>query len=217
MDTSWITWDPSAKWWHKKDTRIGETRCFDCVVIGHDNTVYTFIVVVGGICKLKYRMSVSSDARLFATMWANKYGGELSHFAETNVSKWFEPKILQYWHKLSKLAIIHRHKLKNGKIGYPPHTGSVTGAINIRITDLLELSQGAVLIKQDSCPDAFICPITMKIMEDPVICPEGQSFEREAIEIWLSKNETNPLTRTHLTRDMLIPNISLRNAIQQLG
>lgn len=217
IETSWVTWDSSTKWWHKKDTRVGETRCFECVVIGRDNTVYTFIVVVGGICKIKYGMSILSDARIFATMWANKYSAELIHFAETRIFKWFEPKILQYWNKIDKLAIIHRHKLKNGKIGYPPHVGSATGAINIRIKDLLELSRGAMLIKKDLSSDALICPITMKIMNDPVICPEGQSFERIAIEIWLSKNEINPLTRSRLTIDMLIPNIALRNAIRQLS
>lgn len=37
---------------------------------------------------------------------------------------------------------------------------------------------------------AFKCPITMDIMEDPVILADGHTYEREAIEAWLKGHAT---------------------------
>jgi hypothetical protein len=49
-----------------------------------------------------------------------------------------------------------------------------------------------------------ICPITDCYMEHPVLAPSGQYYEKSAILNWLSKHETDPMTREHLTKDMLI-------------
>lgn len=59
----------------------------------------------------------------------------------------------------------------------------------------------------------FMCPITSDLMHDPVICPEGHSFERKVIEEWLDHKKTNPVTRQYLTKDMLTPNRALRDSI----
>jgi hypothetical protein len=59
----------------------------------------------------------------------------------------------------------------------------------------------------------FLCPITLEVMDDPVICPEGHSFERRAIMQWLTHSETNPVTRNHLTEGLLFPNRALRESI----
>jgi Mg-chelatase subunit ChlD len=60
----------------------------------------------------------------------------------------------------------------------------------------------------------FYCPITDEIMKDPVIDYEGNSYERSAIEEWLSKNRTSPITRSPLNISQLVPNRSLRKAIE---
>ncbi len=67
---------------------------------------------------------------------------------------------------------------------------------------------------QASAPSSFKCPITADVMQDPVICPEGHSFERRAIESWLEKVQTNPVTRTQLTKGLLVPNRALRESIE---
>eukprot|EP01036_Dinobryon_divergens_P033972 gene33972-43886_t len=58
----------------------------------------------------------------------------------------------------------------------------------------------------------------MEVMVDPVIVSStGQTYERTAIETWLSEHNTCPLTGLVLpegSRD-LTPNISLRNAINE--
>lgn len=51
-------------------------------------------------------------------------------------------------------------------------------------------------------PHSFICPLTQDIMKDPVIDPEGNSYEREAILEWLNRDGTgvgtSPVTRRRL-------------------
>ena len=52
--------------------------------------------------------------------------------------------------------------------------------------------------KKEEVPDYFLCPITGDIMEDPVICIDGYTYERNAIEKWLQNNHTSPMTRQSL-------------------
>jgi len=46
-------------------------------------------------------------------------------------------------------------------------------------------------------------------MRDPVVDPEGNTYERSAIENWLSRSQTSPITRSFLTVAMLNPNRAL--------
>ena len=62
-------------------------------------------------------------------------------------------------------------------------------------------------------PQNFICPITQDTMTDPVICSDGISYERSAIERWLFDHDTSPMTNKPLTSKTLISNITLRNTI----
>jgi hypothetical protein len=48
-----------------------------------------------------------------------------------------------------------------------------------------------------------------------MVDPEGNTYERTAIESWLSTNQTSPITRSFLAPSMLNPNRALRDAIQQ--
>jgi Mg-chelatase subunit ChlD len=63
--------------------------------------------------------------------------------------------------------------------------------------------------------ESFFCPITRTVMQDPVVDPEGNSFEREAIENWLKDHQTSPITRAPLHVYQLIPNRALREVIQE--
>jgi len=44
-------------------------------------------------------------------------------------------------------------------------------------------------------PPEFKCPITLEIMRDPVILPDGHTYERVAVEAALRRNPVSPLTR----------------------
>ena len=68
----------------------------------------------------------------------------------------------------------------------------------------------------DELVEGFKCPITCEIMRDPVIDPEGNSYEKVAIECHLKKNGNSPLTRSELRKEQLVENRSLKSAIEAL-
>eukprot|EP00211_Chloroparvula_japonica_P003707 CAMPEP_0119125336 /NCGR_PEP_ID=MMETSP1310-20130426/4648_1 /TAXON_ID=464262 /ORGANISM="Genus nov. species nov., Strain RCC2339" /LENGTH=774 /DNA_ID=CAMNT_0007115395 /DNA_START=27 /DNA_END=2351 /DNA_ORIENTATION=- len=51
----------------------------------------------------------------------------------------------------------------------------------------------------DKLPSHFFCPITHDVMKEPVRDKEGNCFEKAAIEEWLKKEGTSPLTRTKMS------------------
>lgn len=62
--------------------------------------------------------------------------------------------------------------------------------------------------------DSFrCCPLTKERFQDPVIDPEGNTYERSAIEEWLKDHSTSPITRSPLTLEQLVPNRALFDAI----
>ena len=64
-------------------------------------------------------------------------------------------------------------------------------------------------------PDAYLCPITMDPMEDPVMAADGHSYEKSEISAWFALgNNTSPKTGAALPHQFLTPNHALRNAIQ---
>eukprot|EP00934_Nitzschia_sp_Nitz4_P005826 Nitzschia sp. Nitz4//scaffold123_size70294//2070//2804//NITZ4_005916-RA/size70294-processed-gene-0.12-mRNA-1//-1//CDS//3329534449//5816//frame0 len=59
-------------------------------------------------------------------------------------------------------------------------------------------------------PQDFLCPLTKKIMKDPVETTEGINFEREAIAKWLSFRSSCPITGTPLREASLRTNTKLQ-------
>ncbi|KAL9848369.1 WD repeat, SAM and U-box domain-containing protein 1 isoform 2-T2 [Geothlypis trichas] len=66
-----------------------------------------------------------------------------------------------------------------------------------------------------SVPDEFLCPITRELMKDPVIATDGYSYEREAMENWISNRRSSPMTNLPLHSLMLTPNRTLKMAISR--
>ena len=60
----------------------------------------------------------------------------------------------------------------------------------------------------------FRCPITMDIMRDPVMAPDGHTYERSAIVQALAAKSVSPLTRQPMSAASLLPNHALRAAIE---
>lgn len=63
-------------------------------------------------------------------------------------------------------------------------------------------------------PDALICPIFQTVMDDPVMTTAGHTYERAAIEAWLSDNSTDPMCRAEIP-DTLFPNITVRRMVDE--
>jgi hypothetical protein len=43
-------------------------------------------------------------------------------------------------------------------------------------------------------PEELSCPITFKLMTDPVVAEDGQTYQRQAIEEWISKCMTGTVS-----------------------
>ena len=69
--------------------------------------------------------------------------------------------------------------------------------------------------KQISPPFSFLCSITREVMDDPVSTADGHSYERLAIQQWLEHHNTSPLTNAELSNKDLIPNRTLKAAIEE--
>lgn len=69
--------------------------------------------------------------------------------------------------------------------------------------------------QKPSPPPAFICAITSEMMSDPVVTSDGQTYERSAIKRWLEDHQTSPRTNAILENKSLIPNVALRQQIDE--
>ncbi|KDP28620.1 hypothetical protein JCGZ_14391 [Jatropha curcas] len=64
-------------------------------------------------------------------------------------------------------------------------------------------------------PSYFLCPILQEVMQDPIVAADGFTYEAEALTGWLeSGHNTSPMTNLELEHLNLIPNRTLRSAIQ---
>lgn len=81
------------------------------------------------------------------------------------------------------------------------------------VKDLAKEHEG-MMKSIEGIPDGFICPITHEVMEYPVILVEtGHTFEKEALEKWLEKSSTCPMTGKELNSKKFIVVYSLKKAI----
>lgn len=63
-------------------------------------------------------------------------------------------------------------------------------------------------------PFEFLCPITNKIMKDPVVASDGYNYERKAIRRWFRKKRTSPMTNEELSDLTVRANDELRSRIE---
>ena len=54
--------------------------------------------------------------------------------------------------------------------------------------------------------NSFICPISQKMMEHPVITPYGKTYEESEILKWIEENNNDFINKKPLNKEMLVPN-----------
>ncbi|CAK8533454.1 unnamed protein product [Lathyrus sativus] len=65
-------------------------------------------------------------------------------------------------------------------------------------------------------PDEFLDPIQYTLMKDPVILPSSRiTVDRPVIQRHLLSDSSDPFNRSHLTADMLIPDVELKARIEE--
>ena len=98
----------------------------------------------------------------------------------------------------------------------PPSTAAVAAPYNPPSPTPATLSATA------ACPPELVCPLTQRIMSDPVMCSDGYTYERAAIEQHFRSQQellaqmglgeakgTSPITKEQLESSALIPNRAL--------
>ena len=63
-------------------------------------------------------------------------------------------------------------------------------------------------------PVEFRCPITQMVMKKPVVATDGHSYELKAMQKWLLKKQTSPVTGKPLVSTNLILNQNLKKLIR---
>lgn len=58
---------------------------------------------------------------------------------------------------------------------------------------------------------------SQEMLRDPVVCDDGISYERHAIQEWLQTRSTSFVTGATLTTKFLTPNRALLTRLQDLG
>ena len=86
--------------------------------------------------------------------------------------------------------------------------GTVLGKIRSG-WDTLVAHSPATLAEHRPVPESFYCPVTLQLIIDPVIDPEGFTYERAAIAAWIRKNHDSPVTR----KDLLMSDLYDNNAV----
>ncbi|CAF1343186.1 unnamed protein product, partial [Didymodactylos carnosus] len=61
--------------------------------------------------------------------------------------------------------------------------------------------------------DILRCPITLDLFRDPVLAQDGHTYERTAIEQWIRRNGTSPLTRQPLAIEHIYPNYKVKQIL----
>merc|ERR1719183_3251588 len=65
-------------------------------------------------------------------------------------------------------------------------------------------------------PSRFVCPISLEVMADPVMCRNGHNFERDALAAWVRGHGSCPTCRVEIpTVADLYPNLALRENIAE--
>ncbi|PKA50695.1 putative ubiquitin conjugation factor E4 [Apostasia shenzhenica] len=93
------------------------------------------------------------------------------------------------------------------------------------IEEFIQLGQKSKIAASDAMdaeaalgdiPEEFLDPIQYTLMKDPVILPSSKiSVDRPVIQRHLLSDNTDPFNRSHLTQEMLIPNVELKARIEE--
>ena len=65
----------------------------------------------------------------------------------------------------------------------------------------------------EDVPKAFLCPITLCLMREPVVAQDGHTYERRAVSRWFQSENRSPMTGQPVASFTLTPNFALKSMI----
>jgi small GTP-binding protein len=80
---------------------------------------------------------------------------------------------------------------------------------------LVGLSEKQFPMESADPPVELCCPITKHLMKDPVVMPDGHTYERSALLQWLHRSPVSPITRQSMSIDDARPNYALKGMIDR--
>ena len=63
--------------------------------------------------------------------------------------------------------------------------------------------------------DILVCPITLSLFNDPVLAEDGYTYERTAIEAWIKRNGTSPITNQPIALGNFYPNEPIKKLVDR--
>uniref|UniRef100_A0A5F8GGP2 WD repeat, SAM and U-box domain-containing protein 1 n=1 Tax=Monodelphis domestica TaxID=13616 RepID=A0A5F8GGP2_MONDO len=212
-------WDDKMRCLHSEKAHdLGITCCdFSSQPISDDDYGPQFFRMAscGQDCQIKLWVTTLSD------LSADKPEHEPKQFIETwseeEVSSWLCAQGLEDLVSIFKMNNIDGKELLN--LTKESLTDDLKiESLGLRSKVLRKIEELKVKVKSLSSgiPDEFLCPITRELMKEPVIASDGYSYEKEAIENWITKKKrTSPMTNLVLPSLVLTPNRTLKMAINR--
>ena len=79
----------------------------------------------------------------------------------------------------------------------------------------LRRSQSAKTVRKNkpTCPDYLICPLTSRLFENPVITPDGHTYDKDAILLYINLNHKDPTSGSQLSEEDLTANKSISDGV----
>ena len=122
---------------------------------------------------------------------------------------------------LGKTMEIYRGRRSTGRRAeIPPEPTFVRRQSNmpdIRVGDVQKaegLCDVSTDLKTKGAEDILNCPITKAIMHEPVVAPDGHTYEKDAITSWLRSHGKSPVTQQPMSVAALIPNLVVKHQIE---
>eukprot|EP00878_Enallax_costatus_P021151 GHUV01022384.1.p3 GENE.GHUV01022384.1~~GHUV01022384.1.p3 ORF type:complete len:157 (+),score=50.58 GHUV01022384.1:398-868(+) len=126
-------------------------------------------------------------------------------------SLWYNPDSCP---SIADKVLIQRLEVESQLVHRQRNSSMSCGSSNNADLPELDLSQAVVDINNASIvPAAFLCPISMVVMTQPVVTPSGASFQRSAILDWIRQHHTDPVSGMPLRSDQVFPNLAMRDMI----
>lgn len=89
------------------------------------------------------------------------------------------------------------------------------GEIKANVRQRNYASQADIILNRAIPPEEFKCPISMRLMYDPVVIASGLTYEKVWIEKWFEGHDTCPQTKMKLTDFSMTPNVDMKNLINK--
>ncbi|XP_028941464.1 WD repeat, SAM and U-box domain-containing protein 1 isoform X3 [Antrostomus carolinensis] len=179
-----------------------EFRYFQMASCGQDNQIKLWLILftdfLGDI--------VENESKLAVEDWS-----------EDDVSAWLCEQDLADFVRLFKMNNIDGKELLNlTKESLTNELKIESLGLRSKVLQKIEELRMKMISVSVTIPDEFLCPITRELMKDPVIAADGYSYEKEAMENWLSsKRRSSPMTNLPLPSPILTPNRTLKMAISR--